>query len=103
MNKNKVHLDRPLVKTIIKEMLRLLYSGGVSWEKVEEAQHKLKAMRENSGATEELVHGGEHDQETFQIIAECVAVMAFIPGGITFCGVHYEEVNEKEASFFARH
>ena len=83
MSNHQLHTS--LMTAISIEILHLRTTG-VSLAQKEAAQRRLRAMRENSGQTEELLYGGPGTREAFQIIVECVAILAFEPGGVYFCG-----------------
>jgi hypothetical protein len=46
---------------------------------------------ERVAVSEAVVAGGEGCAEGFNLVARAVAIMAFVPGGIDWCGCHFEE------------
>lgn len=88
-----MHVDEALRTAILIEMLHLRANGGVSPWQEEEARRRLQAMRENCGQTEDLLYGGSGTRTAFQSIVECVAILAFEPGGVCFCGKRFEGEN----------
>lgn len=71
------------------------HTGGPSdWqiEKVREFSSILGAKGDN------LLYGSKKKGETAELMAhlcECVAIMAFMPGGISLFGLHFEETIEE--------
>lgn len=79
----------------IKELQR---QGGITDWHVEEAQRRLAAHRE-PGASEALFFMSKgQTQSTMGILVECLAVLAFIPGGVTAFGCHFEACLEVEVT-----
>jgi hypothetical protein len=56
---------------------------------LEEAQRRFATLRE-TGASEALFYASKATRRTMRILVECLAVLAFLPGGITAFGCHFE-------------
>jgi hypothetical protein len=73
------------------EIASLHKQGGVTDWHIEEAQSRMRAFRETPGASESLLYfDKEHTRHAITILVECLAVMAFLDGGITAFGCHFE-------------
>lgn len=76
------------------EIVHLRSQGGIHAWQVEEAQKRLRKYR-LEGKNDELLYYTKHEtREAFQCFVECVAIQAFLPGGITFAGNHYDVPQE---------
>lgn len=74
----------------------LRQQGGPSDWHFEEAQRRLQAIRE-SNASEAIFFKMPETAKTFQTYAECIAVLAFMPGGIKIGGRRFVgTINEEE-------
>jgi len=78
-----------LEAAVILEIRNLIAQGGVTDWHIEEAQQRLRSIRENN-VGESILYASKDTPRSFQIYTECIAVMAFIPGGVTFAGRHFE-------------
>ena len=64
--------------------------GGIDRWHIEEAQRRMQALRE-PGHSEALfaIEQGKSGQ-AMGVLVECLAVLAFVPGGISAFGCHFE-------------
>ena len=72
------------------EIRELHKQGGITDWHIEEAQSRLRNFRETPDASESVLFSGEHTASGIAILVECLAVMAFLDGGITAFGCHFE-------------
>ncbi len=73
------------------EIRELHKQGGITEWHIEEAQQRMRAFRETPGASESLLYfDKQHTQTAISILVECLAVMAFLDGGVTAFGCHFE-------------
>lgn len=70
-------------------------SGGVDDWQIEEAQRRLQSIRDANVSESMLFAQGAETQHTFAVFAECIAVLAYCPGGIKFAGRHFERAGGK--------
>jgi hypothetical protein len=61
----------------------------VDEELIEEARARLAELRKPEMA-EAIMFRSEETKEALIILTECLAVMAYIPGGVRFLGIHFE-------------
>ena len=87
-----VHLEA-FVTIEIKELER---QGGVTSWHIEEAQRRIATIRA-SGESEALFYCFDKGKtrRTMGILVECLAVLAFNPGGVTAYGCHFEVVESQ--------
>ncbi len=78
-----------LEAAIITEIMILTNQGGITNWQVNEAQNRLRSIREDN-VGESILYASADTARSFQIYAECIAVLAFMPGGVTFAGKHFE-------------
>ena len=72
------------------EIVGLQRAGGVNTWLIEEAQRRMQALRE-PGCSEALFYREQGKSgQVMGILVECVAVLAFVPGGISAFGCHFE-------------
>lgn len=71
------------------EIMQLTHQGGITDWHISEAQKRLRSIRE-SNVGESILYASPDTARSFRIYAECIAVLAFMPGGITFAGNHFE-------------
>lgn len=95
-------LDTSLLATHLEafvpiEMKELQKQGGATDWHIEEAQRRLSTFRE-PGASEALYFVSKDQTRcTMATLVECLAVLAFVPGGVTAFGCHFE-AGEKYAA-----
>lgn len=78
-----------LESAITIEIFHLIAQGGITDWQVSEAQKRLRSIRENN-VGESILYASPDTARSFRIYAESIAVLAFLPGGITFAGNHFE-------------
>lgn len=72
------------------EILNLQRQGGPTDWHFEEAQRRMATLRE-PGASEALFFLDKAKTHVvLSVLVECLAVLAFVPGGITAFGSHFE-------------
>jgi hypothetical protein len=85
-----IHLES-FVNIEIRELQR--QGGPTDWH-IEEAQRRFASLREPE-ASEALYFAIKGKaRRTMAVLVECLAVLAFIPGGITAFGCHFEIKDE---------
>lgn len=70
-----------LEAAVMLDIRALRQQGGPSDWHFEEAQRRLQAIRE-SNVSESIFYPMPETSKAFQAYAECIAVLAFMPGGI---------------------
>jgi hypothetical protein len=81
-----------LEASVLIEIMHLRNHGGVTDWHISEAQKQLRFIRDKNIA-EAMQYKSEDTRDVFRAYVECIAVMAFCPGGITFGGRHFEAMN----------
>ena len=89
-------LASTLEAAIMLDIMALRQQGGPSDWHFEEAQRRLQAIRE-SNESEAVFFKMPGTAKAFQAYAECIAVLAFMPGGVKFCG-HWIEAHAEETA-----
>lgn len=74
----------------IKELQR--HGGPTDWH-LEEIQRRRQAIRDDPRGDESLLYivGKGLTAKSVGFLVECLAVMAFVPGGVRFGPLHFEE------------
>jgi len=63
--------------------------GGIDDRQIEEASLRLQSIRESDASESMLFLMTGKTQQTFSIVAEYLAVLACVPGGVKFAGRHF--------------
>lgn len=88
-------IDLDLLDAAVRiEIMHLQKAGGVTDWHIEEAQQRLRSIRDEN-VSESMLFRMPETKKTFSMFAECLAVLACVPGGVTFAGRHFN-ANEKE-------
>jgi hypothetical protein len=67
------------------EILELQKQGGPDEWHFEEAKRRMEALRDRPGASESILYRNNNlTASSLAILVECLAVMAFCPGGVRF-------------------
>ena len=74
---------------VLLEILELKRYGGPDSYQIEEAQRRLRAFKENGDDVDVFIKG-PHTRTAFRVYVEVLAVLAFAPGGVVFCGRRFE-------------
>ena len=74
---------------VLLEIMELQRHGGPDPWQVEEAQRRLRAIRE-SNESEAMLFASNATPSVFRATAEALAVLVFCPGGVVFCGRRFE-------------
>lgn len=87
------------LQSLVPQEIRILQQqGGITQWHVEEAQRRMRAFRETPGASESILFANKHTKTGIALLVECLAVLAFIPGGISAFGCHFEATTIQCAS-----
>lgn len=68
----------------------LLRSGGITDRHVEQAQRYMQTIREDGASESILYQMPGQTQTSISRLTECLAVMAFTPGGVRFGEMNFE-------------
>lgn len=79
------------------EMMVLQEQGGPTEWQIEEGQRRLRLLAEGD-ASVSMFCASEETRSTFQIYVECIAILAFMPGGIRFAGRSFESCSSASSS-----
>jgi hypothetical protein len=72
------------------EIAELKRQGGATTWHIEEVQRRMKALRETPSGHESLMFRLPHTAKAVGVLVECLAVLAFVPGGVNFGDLHFE-------------
>lgn len=75
------------------EILNLELQGGPSDWHFEEARKRMVALNATAEASESLLYPVSQKRLTARsigVLVECLAVIAFVPGGVKFGSLHFE-------------
>ena len=72
------------------EIDHLKRHGGVTDWHISEAQRRARELRVMPEGHESLMFRLPPTREAIVVLVECLAVMAFLPGGVKFAGMHFD-------------
>lgn len=72
------------------EINHLQRQGGPEEWHIEEAQRRWKALRETPSGHESLMFRLGPTRSAIVVLVECLAVLAFMPGGVRFDNLHFD-------------